>query len=105
MIRSVSFTLLGFVAGVLAGIVTAFLAVLLWFDVLGIGNHGADGLSGFAAFMALSLIFGLVGGVIGAVLVGRRANRGQGEPVGLPIIIGMVVILVLGLFFLRGAIL
>ena len=100
--RTAIFTLIGFVAGALAGITAAFLAVLLWYDVLGIGDHG-DGLSGFASFMALSLFLGLGGGVIGAFLIGRRANGGRGGA-ALPIVIGTVLILFLVLFVLRGAI-
>ena len=101
--RTMIFTLIGFVAGALAGIMAAFLAVLLWYDVLGIGDHG-DGLSGFASFMALSLLLGLGGGVIGAVLIGRRANGGQGTPARLPVAIGLAFILGLVALFLLGVI-
>lgn len=101
--RAAIFALIGFVAGALAGVMAAFLAVLLWYDLLGIGDHG-DGLSGFASFMALSLLFGLAGGVAGAILLGRRATGGQSAPAKLPIAIAAAFILGLALLFLLGAI-
>ncbi len=101
--RALIFALIGFVVGALAGIMAAFLAVLLWYDVLGIGDHG-DGLSGFASFMALSLIFGLGGGAIGAFLIGRRANGGQRKLPALPFILALIFVLGLVLLFLLGVI-
>ena len=70
--------LTGLVVGAVAGICLALVFVLLWFDVLGIGDHGGDGMSGFASFMALSMLLAIGGGVLGAIWLARKAGSEAG---------------------------
>lgn len=70
--------LTGLIVGAIAGICLAMLFVFLWFDVLGIGDHGGDGMSGFAAFMALGMLLAFVGGVLGAIWMARMAGKEAG---------------------------
>ncbi len=103
--RAVGFALAGFMAGGMAGLLSAFLFVVLWFDVLGIGDHGADGLSGFAAFMALGIILTLVGGLAGAIWMVRRANvESQRSSTMLVVLMLLTMIGLFGAFLIVGVI-
>ena len=95
--------LVGLIAGAFAGIGAALLFVFLWYDVLGIGDHGGDGMSGFATFMALGALLGLVCGVLGAIWMVRMADgdaeassSGGGSKV---VIVGVAIILLVFIFF------
>lgn len=103
--RTAVFVLLGTAAGVLAGIAAAFAAVLLWYDVFGLGDHGGDGLSGLSSFMALSLLFALAGGVAGAILMARRSGSERaGRPPGAVAAIALLFVLGLAALFVLGLI-
>lgn len=90
--------LLGFLAGAMAGLLAALLAMILWYDVLGGGDHGGDGLSGMATFMALAPLLGLAGGIGGAFWLGRSAGTG-GKSVTIAL---LVVLLIFAAFFTLG---
>lgn len=104
--RIAGFALLGFVSGAIIGLICAFLFVTLWYDVLGIGSHGADGLSGFAAFIALALILPVLGGGVGAVWMGLRARTAPAGGPSFALVVGLVLVPLLILFvaFLVGAV-
>lgn len=70
--------LTGLVVGACVGVGAALIFVILWYDVLGIGDHGGDGMSGFATFMGLGMLLALAGGVLGAIWMARRAGEGAG---------------------------
>lgn len=104
--RAVGFAVAGFVAGGMAGLLSAFLFVVLWFDVLGIDDHGADGLSGFAAFMALGIILTIVGALAGALWMVRRAGAedGQRSSAMLAVLMLLTMIGLFGAFLIVGVI-
>ena len=93
--RQLLFVLVGLAAGALSGIAAAFLLVLLWYDVLGISDHGGDGLSGLSSLMALGLLLASLGGVAGAIVMSRRAGGGAGGGSRLAVV--MVLLSMIGL--------
>lgn len=70
--------LTGLVVGACLGVGLALIFVILWYDVLGIGDHGGDGMSGFATFMGLAVLLALAGGVLGAIWMARKAGNEAG---------------------------
>ena len=70
--------LIGFLGGAMAGVLAAIVLVILYYDVLAIGGHGGDGLSGAATFIVLAPALALLGGIGGAFWLGRRAKGGAG---------------------------
>lgn len=90
--------LIGFVLGALAGLLAALLFVFLWYDVLAIGDHGADGLSGAATGMMLAPALALAGGLAGAFWLGRSAGsrRGGLTIALLALLLIVVILLILG---------
>jgi hypothetical protein len=80
MMRVAGFALLGFLSGAIIGLSSAFLFVMLWYDVLGIGTHGADGLSGFATLIAAAAVLTPLGGVAGAIWMGSSARAAPPGP-------------------------
>lgn len=93
----VGFALVGLLIGAIAGLLVAFLSVFLWYDILQIGDHGADGLSGAATFMVLAPLLALAGGVIGAFRLGKPPGTRSRS---VPIVILAVLLSVAALFML-----
>lgn len=91
--RTAGMALLGFLGGAAAGFILASLLIILWYDVLGIGDRGGDGMNGMAAFIVITPLVSLAGGIAGAILVGRKAGAGAGAKGA-----GIAVAAILGLF-------
>lgn len=104
--RTLGFALLGFLSGALIGLIAAFVFVTLWYDVLGIGSHGADGYGGLGTFLLLAMVLPLVFGIVGAVLMARRAGTAPAGGPSCAMIVVLVLIPLLLLFcaFLFGAV-
>jgi hypothetical protein len=98
--RTAGSALLGFLGGAAAGLVGAVLFLFLWFDVLGIGDHGGDGMSGMAAGLVLLPAMALAVGIGGAVWLGRKAAGGGEVPTYAVAIAGIA--LALGFLFFFG---
>ncbi|MGQ0660795.1 hypothetical protein [Sphingosinicella sp.] len=99
--RTAGFALLGFLGGALAGFALATLVVILWYDALGIGDHGGDGMSGMATFIVLAPALSLIGGIAGAVLLGRKAGEGTRSP-AFAVAAALIVLLFVALFGFSG---
>ena len=97
--RVTGFALFGSLAGAVGGLVAALMALVLWYDVLGIGHRGGDGMSGLSAALLLAPLFGLVGGVLGAIWFGRRASAG---PMGPRYIVVPLILMVVGIAAMSG---
>jgi hypothetical protein len=97
--RVTGFALLGFITGAVAGAAAALLALILWYDVLGVGDHGGDGMSGLSAAIVLAPLFGLGGGVLGAIWFGRRASAG---PMGPAYVVVPLILIVVGIVAMSG---
>lgn len=104
--RVAGFALLGLLSGAIIGLVSAFLFVLLWYDVLGLGSHGPDGLSGFSTLVAAAAILTPLGGLAGAALMGSRARSAPAGPPSCASVVALVLapLLVLACIVLATAI-
>lgn len=102
--RTIIFAILGLIGGALAGIAAAFLLVAIWYDVLGYGAHGGDGLSGLSSFMALAFLLGLGGGAGGAIWMALRVGGGGRTGWIAPALIVGLLVVVLGRFLFIGMI-
>ncbi|MBX3561561.1 MAG: hypothetical protein KF780_07065 [Sphingomonas sp.] len=102
--RTTIFAILGLISGALVGIAAAFLLVAIWYDVLGYGAQGGDGLSGLSSFMALALLLGLGGGAGGAIWLARRAGGGGRARWVAPAIVVALLVVVLGRILFVGMI-
>jgi hypothetical protein len=101
--RTAGFAILGFLAGMAAGAVAAYLLVFLIYDVLELASHGADGLSGFGTLILLALVLCLGGGIGGAIWFAGKA-KGAGSPPAIAIVAAALAILLFFLFFGFGGI-
>lgn len=99
--RTTGFALLGFLGGAAAGFILATSFLILWYDVLGIGDHGGDGMSGMAAFIVLAPALSLAGGIAGAALLGRKAGEGTKSP-AFAVGAALIVLLFVALFGFSG---
>jgi hypothetical protein len=97
--RVTGFALFGSLAGAVGGLAAALLALVLWYDVLGIGQRGGDGMSGLSAALVLAPLLGLGGGVLGAIWFGRRASAG---PMGPTYIVVPLILMVIGIAAMSG---
>lgn len=97
--RVTGFALFGFLVCAVGGLLAALLALVLWYDVLGIGHRGGDGMSGLSAALVVAPLFGLVGGVLGAIWFGRRANAGPMKP---RYIVVPLILMVVGIAAMSG---
>lgn len=97
--RVTGFALFGSLAGAIGGLIAELLALVLWYDVLEIGQRGGDGMSGLAAALVLAPLFGLVGGVLGAIWFGRRASAG---PMGPKFVVVPLILMVVGIVAMSG---
>ena len=104
--RVAGFALLGFLSGAIIGLISALLFVTLWYDVLGLGTHGPDGLGGVGAFVTLAILLPLIFGVGGAAWMGTRARTAPEGGPSCALIVTLILIPLLILFaaFLYGAV-
>jgi hypothetical protein len=92
--RMTGFVLLGGLAGAAVGLVAALFGLVLWYDILGIGDRGGDGMSGLSTALVLVPLASLAGAALGAIWFARRA---RGGPVGRGFIAAALIVPLLGL--------
>lgn len=89
--------LLGLLGGAAAGFMIATVLVVGWYDVLGFGYHGGDGMSGLSTYLLVTPLLILVGAIAGAVWLGGKAAPGAESP-GLALAAAMLALAVAYLF-------
>lgn len=104
--RIAGFALLGFLSGAIFGLIGAVLFTTLWYDVLGIGRPGPDGMAGVGTLVGLALVLPPAGGIIGAAWLGARArNMPTGGPscaMLVALILAPLLLLLVALLFAAG---